>query len=181
MMGSIGLRLALPLSKSPSRKPELNTPLSLEQKTISDLQSRRGRSASVDILATTSPNGEIIALFPLLKIPGRLIARSPRRQELASGVGGCRTQWEQPPCICHGSGNFMNPSAFVTGPQQQEAYMSTTSRGRAQDRARVAGSQDYEVRYEADKEGVSKDDVKESIKEVGNSRDKIEADLEKGT
>lgn len=59
--------------------------------------------------------------------------------------------------------------------------MSTTSRGRAQDRARVAGSQDYEVRYEADKEGVSKDDVKESIKEVGNSRDKIEADLEKGT
>jgi hypothetical protein len=59
--------------------------------------------------------------------------------------------------------------------------MSTTSRGRAQDRARVAGGQDYEVRYEARKEGVSKDDVKESIKEVGNSRDKIEADLEKGS
>lgn len=59
--------------------------------------------------------------------------------------------------------------------------MSTTSRGRAQDRARVAGGQDHEVRYEAGKEGVSKEEVKESIKHVGNSRDKVEADLEKGS
>lgn len=57
--------------------------------------------------------------------------------------------------------------------------MSTTSRGRAQDRARVAGGQDHEVRYEARKEGVSQDEVKKSIKDVGNSRDKVEADLEK--
>lgn len=57
--------------------------------------------------------------------------------------------------------------------------MSTTSRGRAQDRARVAGGQEYEVRYEARKEGVSQDEVKKSIKDVGNSRDKVEADLEK--
>jgi hypothetical protein len=59
--------------------------------------------------------------------------------------------------------------------------MSTTSRGRAQDRARVAGGQDHEVRYEARKEGVSKDEVKNAIKQVGNSRDKVEADLEKGS
>lgn len=59
--------------------------------------------------------------------------------------------------------------------------MSTTSRGRAQDRARVAGGQDHEVRYEARKEGVSQDEVKKSIKDVGNSRDKVEADLEKGS
>jgi hypothetical protein len=55
----------------------------------------------------------------------------------------------------------------------------TTSRGRSQDRARVAGGQDHEVRYEAQKEGVTKDAVKASVKAVGNSRDDVEADLEK--
>ncbi|HEY8356609.1 MAG TPA: DUF3606 domain-containing protein [Ramlibacter sp.] len=47
-----------------------------------------------------------------------------------------------------------------------------------QDRARVAGGQDYEVKYEANKEGVSKADVKEAIKEVGNSRKAVEKKLE---
>ena len=56
--------------------------------------------------------------------------------------------------------------------------MATTTRGRAQDRARVAGWQEHEVRYEAKKEGVSKEAVKKSVKKVGNSRDKVEADLE---
>lgn len=57
--------------------------------------------------------------------------------------------------------------------------MATTSRGRAQDRERVAGGQDHEVKYEAKKENVSKDAVKTAIKNVGNSRDKVEADLAK--
>jgi hypothetical protein len=57
--------------------------------------------------------------------------------------------------------------------------MTQTSRGRAQDRARVAAGQDHEVRYEADKEGVSKSDVKDAVKEAGNSRPKVEAELEK--
>lgn len=57
--------------------------------------------------------------------------------------------------------------------------MATTSRGRAQDRERVAGGQDHEVKYEADNENVAKDDVKEAVKNVGNSRDKVEAELEK--
>ncbi|MCF6367320.1 DUF3606 domain-containing protein [Rhizobium halophilum] len=56
--------------------------------------------------------------------------------------------------------------------------MATTTRGRAQDRARVAGGQEHEVRYEAKKEGVSKEAVRKSVKKVGNSRDKVEADLE---
>jgi uncharacterized protein YpmB len=56
--------------------------------------------------------------------------------------------------------------------------MSTTTRGRNQDRARVAGQQDHEVRYEAKKEGVSKDDVKRAVKQVGNSRKKVEAKLD---
>ncbi len=53
-------------------------------------------------------------------------------------------------------------------------------RGRAQDRARVAGGQDHEVRYEAGKEGVSKDEVRDAVKEVGNSRRKVEDRLEDG-
>jgi len=56
--------------------------------------------------------------------------------------------------------------------------MTTTSRGRAQDRARVAGGQEHEVRYEAKKEDVSKDEVKKAVKNVGNSRKKVEAELE---
>lgn len=56
--------------------------------------------------------------------------------------------------------------------------MATTARGRAQDRARVAGGQEHEVRYQAKKEGIAKEAVKKSVKKVGNSRDKVEADLE---
>lgn len=47
----------------------------------------------------------------------------------------------------------------------------------AQDRARVAGKQDHEVRYEADKTGKSKDAVKKAVHTVGNSRDKVERHL----
>jgi hypothetical protein len=57
--------------------------------------------------------------------------------------------------------------------------MATTNRGRAQDRSKVAGRQDHEVRYEAKKENVSKDTVKKAVKTVGISRSKIEASLEK--
>jgi len=52
-----------------------------------------------------------------------------------------------------------------------------TSRGRAQDRARVAGGQDHEVAYEAKKERVSKDAVKKAVNSVGNSRKKVETKL----
>ncbi|MBY5400961.1 DUF3606 domain-containing protein [Rhizobium leguminosarum] len=55
---------------------------------------------------------------------------------------------------------------------------SPTSRGRAQDRARVAGGQDHEVNYEAKKEGVSKDAVKKAVKSAGNSRKKVEAEID---
>lgn len=56
--------------------------------------------------------------------------------------------------------------------------MAKSSRGRAQDRAKVAAGQDHEVRYEAKKEGVSKTQVKKAVKEVGNSREKVEAELD---
>ncbi len=52
-----------------------------------------------------------------------------------------------------------------------------TTRGRKQDRARVAGGQDYEVRYEAKKTRRSAPAVKKAVKKVGNSRKKVERRL----
>lgn len=57
--------------------------------------------------------------------------------------------------------------------------MAESRRGRAQDRAKVAGKQDHEVRYEAEKKGVSKDDVREAVSDAGNSRKAVEADLDR--
>jgi predicted DNA-binding protein YlxM (UPF0122 family) len=44
----------------------------------------------------------------------------------------------------------------------------------ARDRNQVAGSEDYEVDCIAKKHGVSREQVKEAIKAVGNERDKVE-------
>ena len=52
-----------------------------------------------------------------------------------------------------------------------------SARGKSQDRKRVAGGQDYEVRYEAKKTGTSKKKVKRAVKKVGNSRRKVERAL----
>jgi len=52
-----------------------------------------------------------------------------------------------------------------------------TSRGRKQDRARVAGGQDYEVGYEAAKMRKSRSTVKKTVKKVGNSRKRVEQRL----
>jgi hypothetical protein len=68
--------------------------------------------------------------------------------------------------------------AFV--PEQRRMKMAEQStRGRNQDRKRVAGGQDHEVRYEADKKNVSKEDVKDAVDEVGNSRRKVEDRLDR--
>jgi len=52
-----------------------------------------------------------------------------------------------------------------------------TSRGRKQDRARVAGGQKHEVRYESKKSGKSRAAVKKAVKKVGNSRRKVDREL----
>lgn len=57
------------------------------------------------------------------------------------------------------------------------AKKSKTARGRKQDRARVAGGQDYEVRYEAKKTGKSAPAVKKAVKKVGTSRKRVEKRL----
>jgi Protein of unknown function (DUF3606) len=55
-----------------------------------------------------------------------------------------------------------------------------TARGRKQDRARVAGAQRYEVRYESGKTRRSGAAVKKAVKKVGNSRKKVERSLKRG-
>jgi hypothetical protein len=55
--------------------------------------------------------------------------------------------------------------------------MPQTARGKTQDRKRVAGGQDYEVRYAAKKTGSSKTQVKKAVQKVGNSRRKVEREL----
>ena len=49
-----------------------------------------------------------------------------------------------------------------------------SSRGRKQDRPRVAGGQYYEVRYEARKTKKSAAAVKKTVKKVGTSRKRVE-------
>jgi hypothetical protein len=60
-----------------------------------------------------------------------------------------------------------------------EMAKTVTTRGRSQDRAKVAGGQDYEVKYEAGKTGASKPEVKSAVKSAGNSRKKVEEKLGK--
>ena len=55
--------------------------------------------------------------------------------------------------------------------------MAETNRGRAQDRARVAGGQKHEVAYESKKTGSSPSEVRQAVKSAGNSRKKVEAEL----
>ena len=50
-----------------------------------------------------------------------------------------------------------------------------SARGRKQDRARVAGGQDYEVRYTARKSASA---VKKAVRKVGSSRKRVVKALE---
>ena len=61
-----------------------------------------------------------------------------------------------------------------------KAAKKQTARGRKQDRARVAGGQDYEVRYESKKTAKSASAVKKAVKKVGTSRKRVEKALKRG-
>lgn len=43
-----------------------------------------------------------------------------------------------------------------------------------QDRSRVSTSEDYEIQYWKDKFNVSADELREAVKQVGNSADAVE-------
>ena len=62
---------------------------------------------------------------------------------------------------------------------KKKTATAKSTRGHKQDRARVAGAQDYEVRYEAKKSGRSAQAVKKAIKKVGNGRKKVERKLDR--
>lgn len=47
------------------------------------------------------------------------------------------------------------------------------------DRKRVAAGEGYEVRYFARKHGLSRDEARELIKQIGNDREKLNAAAEK--
>ena len=55
-----------------------------------------------------------------------------------------------------------------------------SSRSRKQDRALVAGGQDYEVRYAAKKSRRSASAVKKAVKKVGSSRRRVTKALKLG-
>jgi hypothetical protein len=57
--------------------------------------------------------------------------------------------------------------------------ITRSSRGRARDRARVAGGQQHEVSYESQKTGKPKAAVRAAVKKVGNSRKKVDSELSK--
>ena len=52
-----------------------------------------------------------------------------------------------------------------------------STKGRSQDRTKVAGGQDHEVQYEKDKMNTSGSKVKAAVKSEGNSRKKVEEKL----
>jgi hypothetical protein len=52
-----------------------------------------------------------------------------------------------------------------------------SKRGRSQDRGKVAGGQKHETAYEARKTDTSAGEVREAVKAVGNSRQKVEGEL----
>lgn len=55
---------------------------------------------------------------------------------------------------------------------------NTQDRG-AQDRARVAGSQDYEVRFFAEKHGISIEQAQGLIERHGNDRETLDREAER--
>ena len=48
------------------------------------------------------------------------------------------------------------------------------------DRERVAGNEEYEVNYLAQKLNVSAEEVRKAIEQVGNNREKVEEYLRRG-
>jgi len=69
------------------------------------------------------------------------------------------------------------PEARLRETEGGASGRSPTSGKHWSDRKRGAGGQDYEVKYEAKKTGVSIAEVKKAVEDDGNSRAKLEARL----
>jgi hypothetical protein len=73
---------------------------------------------------------------------------------------------------------WLNLMLFRRGINMATAAKQTT-RGRNQDRARVAGGQEHEVQYESKKTSKPAAAVKAAVKSAGNSRKAVEKKLSK--
>ena len=101
------------------------------------------------------------------------VAKSPRCRSAVRGdtAWAWRSVWQTPVLL----NVLMTLMGSALGPKDGKSApdaRAQTSRGRTQDRRRVAGGRDYEVRYEAKKIGSSKKQGKKAIRKVGNSRRK---------
>jgi Protein of unknown function (DUF3606) len=82
----------------------------------------------------------------------------------------------------------VNPSDVASAPQSNREITvaatkkdtKKTTRGRAQDRAKIAGGQKYKVTYRPKKTGRSAPAEKKAVKKVGNVRKKVEKRLAGG-
>jgi hypothetical protein len=63
--------------------------------------------------------------------------------------------------------------------REEPGMADDKSKRGAQDRAKVSAMEDYEVKYLAQKHGVTQKAVKSAVASVGNSRTKVEAALKK--
>jgi hypothetical protein len=76
-------------------------------------------------------------------------------------------------------GNVKQKSGIVFFTEISKKPMAKSSRGRSQDRSKVAGGQEHEVNYEKEKTGASQEQIKSAIKSEGNQRKKVEKKLKK--
>jgi hypothetical protein len=63
--------------------------------------------------------------------------------------------------------------------QEDSMANEKTTRGRNQDRDRVAGGQEYEVEYFARKHGISAEQARQLIQQHGNNRETLDREAEK--
>jgi hypothetical protein len=78
-------------------------------------------------------------------------------------------------------GGTDSAAAWFNLPNRTENNMADekTTRGRNQDRERVAGGQGYEVEYFARKHGITAEQARQLIKEHGNNRATLDREAEK--
>ena len=63
------------------------------------------------------------------------------------------------------------------GKKKAGKKVTRTARSRKSDRSKVSGKQPHEIYYVARKFGVRPDDVRQAIKKVGTSRERVYAEL----
>jgi hypothetical protein len=63
--------------------------------------------------------------------------------------------------------------------REHSARTARTTRGRNQDRRKVAAGQGYEVNYFATKHGLTREQARELISRIGNDRTKLNAAAER--